>query len=410
MSATMTHPGLPDGMTPFALLELIEKLSPDLGLLDQDITYLRWLFRRTKRIDFNAGRICAVWMSVSKIAAELSFSPRKVHRIEDRLQRCGVVSKTSLANGRRYGRRGHDDQIVRAAGINLAPVIQRADDLLNKLRRSRLSQIDLKEEQDRARDLISDIRSLSSEEAIAAAKAVFPRLRPTEVRDATKLAEIIKALSAVFADFSDVDGRTEQAAPSDSLDRPSTKNEKIIKTCSASMPAQNRRLSTTPDQVRLLATDGFAEVIDMYADAWSGSRALSWQVVVMAAKERAHMIGISGEQWAVGCDLLGEVRTTFGMLLVDRNAMRQDGYRVENPAASFAGLVRKEAREQSVIDCLMAELRAHAIRNIAGEKERVLPSSNSTSLGFQKGEQHPLCLRNSTGSASRLSTSETEHA
>jgi len=262
----MTHPGLPDGMTLFALLELIEKLRTDLDLLDQDITYLRWAFQRTKRIDFNAGRICAVWMSVSKIAVELGFSPRKVHRIEDRLQRCGVVSKTSLANGRRYGRRGHDGQIARAAGLNLAPVVHRAGDLVGKLLLSRLSQIELKDEQNRARDQIRDLRSLGSEEAIAAAKAAFPRLRPTEVRDIANLAEIVEALSAVIADFSDVDGRTEQAASSDSLDRPSTKNERLIKTCSASMPAENRRLSTTPDQVRLLATDGFAEVIDMYAN------------------------------------------------------------------------------------------------------------------------------------------------
>ena len=410
MSATMTHPGLPDGMTPFALLELIEKLRTDLGLLDQDITYLRWVFRHTKRIDFNAGRICAVWMSVSKIAAELNFSPRKVHRIEDRLQRCGVISKTSLANGRRYGRRGQDGQIVRAAGINLAPVIHRAGSLLNKLRRSRLSQFDLKDEQDRARDLIRDIRSLGSEEAIAAAKAVFPRLRPTEVRDIAKLAEIIKALSAVFADFSDVDGRTEQAAPSDSLDRPSTKKEKIIKNSSASMPTQNRRLATTPDQVRLLATKDFAEVIEMYAEAQGERHVLSWRIVAMAAKERAHMIGISGEHWAVACELLGEVRTTLGLLLVDRNAMREDGYRVCNPAAAFAGLARKEAREHAVIDCLMAELRAHAVRNIGTADDRISLLSNSKSLGFQKGEQHPLCLRSSNGTASRLSTSETEHA
>lgn len=45
MSATTTHHGMPDGMTPFALLDLVEKLKSELGLLDQDITYLRWTFR-----------------------------------------------------------------------------------------------------------------------------------------------------------------------------------------------------------------------------------------------------------------------------------------------------------------------------------------------------------------------------
>ncbi len=34
MSATTTHQGLPEGMQPFALLEIIESLKPELGLID----------------------------------------------------------------------------------------------------------------------------------------------------------------------------------------------------------------------------------------------------------------------------------------------------------------------------------------------------------------------------------------
>lgn len=71
MSATTTHLGLPGGMQPFALLDLIESLKFELGLIDQGITYLRWVFRHVKRTDFVAGRICAVWMFVAKLAVEL---------------------------------------------------------------------------------------------------------------------------------------------------------------------------------------------------------------------------------------------------------------------------------------------------------------------------------------------------
>lgn len=356
MSATTTHQGLPEGMQPFALLEIIESLKSELGLIDQDITYLRWVFRHVKRTDFIAGRICAVWMSVANLALELGVSPRKIHRIEERLQRCGIILKASLANGRRYGRRTKDGMILRAGGINLAPVINRASELANKLRRSRLEAIDLNNEQERARDLIREIRSLGCEEAVAAAKSAFPRLRPTEVRTISRLAEIIEALSAVLSDFSMVDGRTAKTAPSDALVRPSTKNEKIIKTCrprKATSPVQNQ---TTPMQVRLLATKEFGEVIDLYATGLEPGQPLSWRTLTTAAMERAYMIGITGDQWASSCALVGQTVATLGLLLVDRNSERDGLYHVENPVAAFNQLAVKEARDGAVVTVLLAEL------------------------------------------------------
>lgn len=356
MSATTTHQGLPEGMQPFALLELIESLKSELGLIDQDITYLRWVFRRVKRTDFIAGRICAVWMSVAKIAVELGFSPRKIHRIEARLQRCGIILKASLGNGRRYGRRSNDGLILKAGGINLAPVINRASELANKLRVCRVAAVDLQEEQERARGLIREIRSLGSEEALAAAKLAFPRLRPTEVRTSERLAAIIEALGAVLSDFSAFDGRTDETARSDTLDRPSTKNEKIIKTCSPKKASPPSQRQTTPMQVRLLATKEFGEVIDLYATGLEPGQSPSWRTVIMAAKERAHMIGITGDQWACGCALVGEIVATLGLLVVDRNSNRDGPYRVEKPARAFSKLAVKEARDGAVVAALLGEL------------------------------------------------------
>lgn len=371
MSATTTHQGLPEGMQPFALLELIESLKPELGLIEQDITYLRWVFRHVKRTDFISGRICAVWISVAKLALELGFSPRKIHRIEARLQRCGIILKASLANGRRYGRRSQDGSILRAGGNNLAPVINRASELANKVRRSRMAAIDLNDEQERARDLIREIRSLGSDEAITAAKLAFPRLRPTEVQTIDWLAEIIEALRAVLSDFSIVDGRTAEVAPSDTLDRPSTKKEKIIKTCNVSKAEHPRKPQTTPNQVRLLASDGFAEAIELYAEGLGEKHSLSWNAVTMAARDRARNIGITCNQWANGCRLVGEINAALGLMLVDRNSQRSGVYHVENIARTFEGLMRKEAREAAVIERLTGELRAFVGRASAqAEPER----------------------------------------
>lgn len=46
MSATYTHQGLPDGVKPFDLPDMLEKLRMRLGLRDEDITYIRYLLRK----------------------------------------------------------------------------------------------------------------------------------------------------------------------------------------------------------------------------------------------------------------------------------------------------------------------------------------------------------------------------
>ena len=362
MSATTTHHGLPDGMQPFVLLELIESLKSELGLIDQDITYLRWVFRHVKRTDFIAGRICAVWISVANLALELGFSPRKIHRIEARLQRCGIIMKSSLANGRRYGRRSEDGVILRAGGINLAPIISRASELVNKLRLSRLAAVDLKDEQERASDLIREIRSLGSEEALAAAKSAFPRLRPTEVQTSCRLANVIEALDAVLSDFSVTDGRTEEAARSDTLDRPSTKNEKIIKTCRATKRFMPQPVRISPAVALRLAGPAFREIIELYALGSSG-RSPNWRDMELAAQERAYQIGVTAGDWHRQCEVLGSERAILCLLVADHNAGRTDGYQVRNAAGAFIKMVRSEARQSVVLDRLLGELIDFSVRS-----------------------------------------------
>lgn len=362
MSATTTHHGLPDGMQPFALLELIESLKSELGLLDQDITYLRWMFRHVKHTDFIAGRICAVWISVAKLAVELRISPRKIHRIEARLQRCGIILKSSLANGRRYGKRSSDGLILRAGGINLAPVINRASELADELRQSRLAAVDLEGQKERARDLIREIRSLGSEEALAAAKSVFPRLRPTEIQSSSRIAEIIEALDAVLSDFSAIDGRTEEAARSDGLDRPSTKKERIIKTCSAAKQADPQPVRISPAVALRLASPAFREIIELYAQGGFGGPPC-WRNMELAAQDRAYQIGITSRTWQRQCQILGSERAVLCLLVADHNAGRTDRFQVENAAGAFINMVRSEARQSAVLDRLLGELIDFSMRS-----------------------------------------------
>ncbi|MCE8441852.1 helix-turn-helix domain-containing protein [Rhodovulum sulfidophilum] len=133
MSTTLTHSGLPAGVKPFELLDILAKLRTDLGLRDEDLTYLRSLFRLARAEDFLPGRICAVWERVAGLADRMNFQIRRITRIETRLEQRGLILRTGAANGRRFGRRCDDGRIVSAGGVNLAPLIDRASELLARI-------------------------------------------------------------------------------------------------------------------------------------------------------------------------------------------------------------------------------------------------------------------------------------
>ena len=356
MSTTYSHQGLPSGIRPFDLPDMLEKLRTRLGLRDEDITYIRYLIRRVRAADFQAGKICAIWEAVATQAGELGFNVRRIARIACRLEERGLILRTASIGGRRFGRRGQDGQIVVAAGVNLGPLIERAGDLAQLIQHQARTSERLKDCRQRANDLIRGIRGLGVEQALLAARDVFPRLRPSEINDVDRLSAIIEALEAVLADFSSSVGRTLGAAGSDSSGRPDTNHEHKTKTCTAEKRHRVQKSSSTPEHVALLATSELREIIEFYWTAQDQSRKLSWASVLAAAQERAHQIGISRAFWQRHCEVLSPCQAALCLVIADRNSQRTDSYQALNAAKAFAGMVRKEAREAGVVEALLGEL------------------------------------------------------
>jgi DNA-binding Lrp family transcriptional regulator len=343
-------------MRHFDLADIAAKLRKRLGLRDEDICYLRYALRNMRREDFEPGRICSIWTSVTRLADELGLSVRQVSRIETRLAECGLIFRATMRNGRRFGRRGADGRIICASGINLAPFINRAGDLLGEVQQEAVEAMELRADRDRANDLIRQIRHLDAPDALDAARAAFPRLRPSELTSRGRLAEVIEALSTVLADFSAQSGRTVGVAPSDSLARPDTKEEKKIETCRRDEPAPRNATITSPEQVMLLASREFREAILFYTEGVSPGRPPCWQALTLASRDHAMSIGISGAQWAASCDLIGEARSVLCLLVADRNAARTGNFQVRDAASAFIGMTRAEARGKAVLRSLIGEL------------------------------------------------------
>ncbi len=194
MSTTPRHPGLPADIKPFELLRILEKLRSRLRLRDEGLSYLRCACRLVRADDFHADCICAFCEKVSGLADRFGFTIRRVARNESRLEARGLILRTSVSNGRRFGRRAENGRILSAGGINLPPLIKRTSDLLARLRSASFAAERLKEYRERDNDLIRQIRGLDVAEALDAARAAFPRLRPSEIQNDEKLIAIIDFL------------------------------------------------------------------------------------------------------------------------------------------------------------------------------------------------------------------------
>jgi hypothetical protein len=354
----LTHAGLPEGIKPFDLPDLLHFLRSLYGLRDEDICYLRLIFRKLRREDFHDGRICAIWDSVANLAIEMGVCTRRIQRIETRLQNAGLIVKTTTSNGRRFGRRAPDGKIILASGVNLAPLIDLAPSLIAARSDQLLKAETVKSYRRTVQDLIADIRCMNAKDALDAARATLPRLRPSEVSDPGRLLQIIDALTAILADFSTPPGQTVDVAPSDSLGRPYTKIDMNIETCTR---AERRSehvepARTNPDQIIMIASPEFRDMIELYRAGISPFEKATLPVMIKAARELAQIHGVTGAEWSKAVGMIGEDRAAICIALADRNATRSDGFKVRNVAGCFIGMVRKETQGAAVAATLTAEL------------------------------------------------------
>lgn len=363
MTQHLTHGGLPGGMTRWQFFGLIERARRQLDLSKGAIAYLKVAISNTMDEDFLAGRICSFWTSVTKIAAQAGLDRRQVARIEADLIQRGLLAKTASDRSRRDGSR-RDGKISSEFGINLAPLIARATEIQVAARKAAFEAEEAERLRRRIKKLFGDIRRLGTDCAMEAADEILPNHRPSTVQSFDRLKQVAEALEVVWEDFSVVVSRGEKSHKCDISPPPNTSKENINKICRAEKPRDARPVRTTPAQVALLASEPLREIIELYWGALDQRGPLSWRAITMAARDRAHQLGISAGVWQRQCAMLGEDRAALCLMIADRNAERSDGYRVRDAAGAFIGMVRSEARQGAVINSLLGEL----IGNVEGHR------------------------------------------
>jgi hypothetical protein len=351
MSIRLTHNGLPADITPFKLKRFLKQAQSMLGLSKGAVQYLEFAIESCQSADFQYGRICAIWHSLERLGQIFRVSKRQIARIEAELVDAGLITRTYPERKSRSGDRV-DGVIKRAAGINLAPLIEQAAYIRLLVGRQMQTDEEHKRLREHIQDLFRKIRELGNSDADDAATNILPRRRPAELNDINTMKEITEALEAVLADFSTTCGQSEMTDGSDENVRLITNKEKKKKTCMVAKPPRDGRLNTSPIHARLLAGKTLGEYIDLYACAGPPD----WRSITRAAYDRSYQLGISRRIWGEMCTQIGEVKTALCLIVADRNSQRDGKFSVDNAAASFTEMARKEARESAVLDYLTGEL------------------------------------------------------
>lgn len=358
MSMRLTHSGLPADITPYRLKLLLQQARTALGLSAGAVQYLAFAIENCQPSDFQQGRICAIWHSLERLGTIFRLSKRQIGRIEAELVEAGLIKRTYPERKSRSGDRV-DGVIKRAAGINLAPLIEQAEYIRLLVSRQMRADEEHKRLREHIQDLFRQIRQLGNPDADEAATCIVPRRRPTELSDIKKMQEVAEALEAVLADFSTVVSQPEMTVGSDENVRLNTNEEKKNKTCMAEKPREEGRLNTSPAHARLLAGAQLGQYIDLYACDGPPD----WRAIIRAAHDRAYELGISSLLWRERCTQIGEARTALCLIVADRNSQRDGPFGRKNAAASFTGMVRKEARQIAVLDGLVRELTQALLRS-----------------------------------------------
>ena len=342
MSTTLAHRGLPAGVGRFDLLRLFEQVArPGFGLSSTAVALVRHYVLKTMDGDYLSGRICAVWTQARRFAEQLGLTPRSINSAERELEQAGFIVRNAGINGERAGDR-QDGVVVWAAGINLAPLVERFNEMQAKAEALELQARAIQRCRAEIRQLGQRIREAGDQDLRARAETILPDGRTARITSIDRLIAIREALSAVLAAIEDHPEfgpepepralKTSDAPEENCAPNIQDKNSSRRRTAPLRDPLERIR----PATALVVATESYRGIVE----ALGGP---TWPNLVEASWRSCGRLGIAQSTWGRACQQFGRERAALSVLLIDRNAELPIGhrYRVASPARCLAGMERK---------------------------------------------------------------------
>ncbi|EGD57613.1 hypothetical protein Y88_1446 [Novosphingobium nitrogenifigens DSM 19370] len=338
MSTTLAHRGLPAGVGRFDLLRLFEQVArPGFGLSSTAVALVRHYVLKTMDGDYLSGRICAVWTQARRFAEQLGLTPRSINSAERELEQAGFIVRNAGINGERAGDR-QDGIVVWAAGINLAPLVERYAEMQTKAEALELQARAIQQCRAEIRQLGQRIREAGHEDLRKRAETILPDGRTARITSIDRLIAIREALSAMLAAIESAPEpepralKTSDAPEENCVPNIQNKNSSRRRTTRLSDPLERIR----PATALVVATESYRGIVE----ALGGP---TWPNLVEASWRSCGRLGIAQSTWGRACQQFGRERAALSVLLIDRNTELPPGhrYRVGSPARCLAGMVRK---------------------------------------------------------------------
>lgn len=300
MSTSLKHDGLREGIGRFDLLRLFEHTAkPVFGLSRTAIALIRHAIGRTQDGDYKRGNICAVWTKVSTMADQLQLTSRSINNAERELEAAGFIKRSCGGNGARYGNRA-DGFVKFAAGINLAPLIKRYDELLEHSKAMSVHKQAIDQCKSEIRAINKQIRQVD-EYAAAKADKILPSGRTSRIKQLSELKTIKANLLEVLEALANSSGEKKTSGASEENFSPNILNKYIHK---SSRPQRIRATSKatpqiTPNLIMAIASKEYRSIIQMYGGA-------NWPSIVEVSSQLAISMGIDQSVWAELASALDE--------------------------------------------------------------------------------------------------------
>lgn len=339
MSATLTHHGLPEGITRNDFRRTVKTACRHvLQLPELAVAVIEQFFDHTQDVDFEAGRICGAWMSARNLAALLGKSERRICETEKSLEDAGLILRTNGNDSRAGERRG---TIRWLRGINLAPLIDKATDIISPVEAWERAQSELNSSIRQARNEIRRqrqcIREAQNVQALADADAVSNGGRTSRIGDIDRLIEMSEALQAIIDTIEESSGARESAHLSATNRAPNTNSESNSESCRAESSQIARQPAVTLRQALAVATPEFVDCFAVQSRA-------GWPGLADAARLiAASTLDINQRTWGTMCDRWGPEVAALSVILIDRHRRlpEKHPWRVkQNAGGCFVGLMR----------------------------------------------------------------------
>lgn len=344
MSISLAHGGLPDGVTPFKLCDLVAEIAPGTckgeRLSATAVRILQYFIRACRQSDFERGKICGTWEQPQTMAGELRISTKVLHNAEAELLEAGFIERTHTPHARRCGKR-HNGDIVALAGISLRPLI---DGWAKWQTRREAIELQanavfcLKQE---VASLNREARASDNPDAIERAGEILPRGRVSRINDVEKLEALRDALEALLVLLELPSGATKSSDQTEEIVTPNIPESNSSKNCSGARYGRgddNRATMVTPELVAGIASSDYRSLLPQ-------ERPPSWHDLVDASATACRWHGISEAAFGQACERLGRERAAVCIVVIDRNARLpgEHRYRARSGRRCLTGLLRNPA-------------------------------------------------------------------